>query len=455
MKALVVLENQVVSESGSQQTVAGTRILGVTILERAIATTMEAGIRDFVIAGNQSRSVLKSSLNTLTRQGARISWLDYRPEESGTAVSVLRAKPTLTDPFLMLFPDRIFDPRIVKALAEHESRSSVVAAVDINNSRRHEDSPTEEGHRFFTGDRDGRVTNQVPVGIYLCTPTFFDHVAASVADGATEVTSALERAEPSGDVELYSLAAISAYVSKMRKDIAPWWVPVRTRDDLRAAQQILVNNASKNPSDALAYFVHKPVENWLVTKIARYPITPNQVSILVNVLAYTITGLFATGYLLPASILTFVVGIADGLDGKLARVKMMTTRIGSLEHVFDLLYEFSWIMAFAYYLNRSTGSASPILAALLILTFISFYRTVYDRFGKEMGRSLDDSGSFERLFRKVAGRRNLYNIAILVGVVTGYPMYALTFILMQSGITALVYSVSTLRQFHALDSGSG
>lgn len=185
----------------------------------------------------------------------------------------------------------------------------------------------------------------------------------------------------------------------------PWWIDIDVEKDLIKAKQMIIENASKAPSDALAYYVHKPIENKLVAFVSNFNITPNQLTIIVNILAYTVTALFFFGYLLPASILTFVVGIADGLDGKLARVKLKTSKLGSLEHSFDLLFEFSWFIALSWFLYQSTGSNTALLLCLFIILFIAFYRHVYDQFRRAMGRSLDDSGGFERKFRRIAGRK--------------------------------------------------
>ena len=245
--------------------------------------------------------------------------------------------------------------------------------------------------------------------------------------------------------------------SKMRKEITPWWIDIDTEEDLGKAEKTIIGNASKNPSDALACYVHKPIENKLVSWIANFSITPNELTILVNILAYGVAALFFFGYLLPASILTFVVGIADGLDGKLARVKLKTSKLGSLEHSFDLLFEFSWFIALSWYLFRSTGTNTPLIFCMFIILFIAFYRHVYDQFRRAMGRSLDDSGGFERKFRRIAGRRNLYNIPILVGIllVPLYSLnaliYSLVFIFFHSGITAVVYSLRAMKHMRAVD----
>jgi len=69
-----------------------------------------------------------------------------------------------------------------------------------------------------------------------------------------------------------------------------------------------------------------------------------------------------------------------------------------------------------------------------------------------MDRSLDDAGNFERKFKRIAGRRNLYNIPILVSILWGVPLHSLFFILFHSGITAIVYSARAMRHMYVMDS---
>jgi len=245
----------------------------------------------------------------------------------------------------------------------------------------------------------------------------------------------------------------------MRKEVKPWWIDVDTQEDFISAKKLIIENASKNPSDAMAYYIHKPLENRLVAIISNHSITPNQLTIIVNVLAYIVTTLFFLGYLLPASILTFIVGIADGLDGKLARVKLQTSRVGFLEHSFDLLFELSWFIALSCSLYKVSQNIIPLILSLFIILFIVFYRNIYDQFRKAAGRSLDDSGSFERRFKRIAGRRNLYNIPIFIGVIlslfysSSVLLYSLIFILFHSGVTAIIYSTSAIRHLRLIDIG--
>jgi len=210
----------------------------------------------------------------------------------------------------------------------------------------------------------------------------------------------------------------------------------------------------KGASDLLAHYVHRPLENMMVARLMHTSITPNQMTLLTNIVAYCVTALFYLGYLLPASLLSFAVGLMDGLDGKLARAKDMTTNVGKLEHAFDLLYEFSWLAALSLYLAQSMGEPTPLIYALLSIVLIAFYRYCYDIHGRVLGSSLDISGSFERVFRRFAGRRNLYNIHIFLAIMLGVPEYSLMSITIHAAITAVVYAWRATIHLRASDKAS-
>jgi len=207
----------------------------------------------------------------------------------------------------------------------------------------------------------------------------------------------------------------------------------------------------KGASDLLAYYVHRPIENWITLRLMRTSITPNQITLMVNLLAYLVAASYFFGYLLQGSILSFLVGLLDGVDGKLARAKNQTSRLGKMEHAFDLLFEFTWLITFALYLQRSLNSSLPLILASFSMLFISFYRYCYDTFSRTMGTSLDTYGNFERIFRRIAGRRNLYNIHILIGVLLGFPQYSLVSVMAHAMLTAMIYAWRTAKHLYAVD----
>ncbi|HEX54857.1 MAG: hypothetical protein DRO90_01655 [Candidatus Altiarchaeales archaeon] len=421
-------------------------VLGVPLIERAILTAKLAGIREFLIIVGYLGDKIKDNLGDGSKFGVKIDYIENKEWRKGNATSLLRAREFLKERFILLMSDHIFDERILKAIINFKSKSSVVLAVDRRESIRDDTKVLEKNGRIISIGKDIEEYNCIDTGIFSCAPKIFSYAENSIRNGRYELSDCIMEAARNADARIFDITGIDRYEPKMRKEIQPWWIDIDTVEDIKRAEDIIIENASKNPSDLLACYVHKPIENKIVSWIAKnFKITPNQITIVVNILAYIITALFLFGYLLPASILTFVVGILDGLDGKLARVKLRTSRIGLLEHSFDLLFEFSWIIALALFIYFSTKDSLPLILGMLILMFIAFYRSIYDQFRKATGISLDDSGDFERRFRRIAGRRNLYNIPIFISILLSVPLYSLIFILIHSGITAVVYSTCAIR----------
>jgi len=431
------------------------QLLGLSLIERVILTAKQAGINEFVITVGYLCDKVKAKLRDGNRYGVKINYIENSEWMKGNGFSVLRAKELLNGNFILLMADHIFDSRILKELVDCDVRSSVILAVDRRKPIQGDTRVLEKKGRIVDIGKDIEESDCIDTGIFLCSPKIFSYIEDSVKEGKKELADGIAKAAGSGDARVFDIGKVKSYASGMRKDIKPWWIDIDTEEDLRKAKKMILENASKNPSDALAYYIHKPIENKLVSFVSNFNITPNQLTITVNIFAYIVTALFFFGYLLPASILTFAVGIADGLDGKLARVKLKTSKLGSLEHSFDLLFEFSWFIALSWFLFSSTQSATPLILCIFIILFIAFYRHVYDQFRRATGRSLDDAGNFERLFRRVAGRRNLYNIPILVFILLGVPLYSLIFILFHSGITAIVYAARAMKHLHAIDKRKG
>lgn len=426
--------------------------MGLSLIERVILTARQVGIDELVIVIGYLGEKIKEKLGNGNRYGVKIAYIENKEWEKGNGVSVLKAKKALNENFVLLMSDHIFDDRILKELINYDTKSSVVLAIDRRKPLLGDTKVLEkEGRKIADIGKNIEESNCIDTGIFLCSPKIFHYIEETVKEGKTELAHGIAKAAKNKDAKIFDITQIESYASKMRKEIKPWWIDIDTEKDLIKAKEMIIENSSKNPSDALAYYVHKPIENKLVAFISNWPITPNQLTIMVNILAYTATALFFFGYLLPASILTFVVGIADGLDGKLARVKLKSSKLGSLEHSFDLLFEFSWFIALSWFLFGSTQSVIPLILCIFIILFIAFYRHIYDQFRRAMGKSLDDAGDFERIFRRIAGRRNLYNIPILVGILLGVPLYSLIFILFHSGITAIVYSERAMKHMYVMD----
>jgi len=88
-----------------------------------------------------------------------------------------------------------------------------------------------------------------------------------------------------------------------------------------------------------------------------------------------------------------------------------------------------------------------------MLLFDSFARHVSMQFRQVMGIALADYAPFDRRFRRFDGRRNIYSVYMLLGVVVGHPFYALVAMALHAVITGLVYVIRAGLHLRRADRG--
>lgn len=338
--------------------------------------------------------------------------------------------------------DHIFDPEIPKKLINSKFESAIVLAVD-KVSEADTKVLERDGTILDIGKKINHSNIAIDTGVFLCSPKIFDYANQAVKEGSSELADCVRIAGQSVDAQVVD---VSGHL----------WADVDTKQDFDRAKRLIVEDSQKKrgASDFVAHYFNRPIENAILYYISDWLfITPNRLTIATNILAWFIAYLFFSGHLGLGALLTFVVGVVDGLDGKLARIRWCSTKLGLMEHPFDMLYEFSWLVALGLFLSQSEGLL-PLGLVAGSISLIAFYRFCYDQFSRATGVSLDVYGRFERSFRRVAGRRNIYNVYILIGVLLGIPLYSLVGILLHSSLTATVYAYRAVVHLHAIDKGT-
>jgi CDP-L-myo-inositol myo-inositolphosphotransferase len=453
MKALIIAAGKG-SRSGSltkDEPKPFVRLLGLSLVERVILTAKEVGIDEFIVVIGYRGKRIKEKLGNGKRYGVKIAYIENTEWERGNGVSVLKAKESLKENFILSMSDHIFDSRILKKLINYDLKNSVILAVDKREPLPGDTRVLEKNGKIVKIGKDIEKANCIDTGLFLCSPKIFSYIQETVREGSEELAHGIAQAAKNRDAQVLDITQIESYASKMRKEIRPWWIDIDTEEDLVRARKLLIRNACKGRNDLLATYVNKPIENFIVGRLANTRITPNQVTILTNIIAYISTFFFLKGHLLLASLLTFVVSFMDGVDGKLSRVKLASSNIGRMEHAFDFLFEHSWYIALAIYLSKAYG-ISAILLCVFILLFDSFFYYCEIAFGKAIkDRPLVDYGRIEQLFRKFDGRKNSYILFILIGIVFNAPFYSLAAIAVWSFISAVFYCSRTIKHIYALD----
>lgn len=232
-----------------------------------------------------------------------------------------------------------------------------------------------------------------------------------------------ERISARRGLPIVDLSAESGAIFKNRSSLEKWL--------LRRAQK-RVHFTSK---------LNAPLENALVRLVGRFDwVTPNRITLLVNALAAVPLVLFLQGSFMAGSLAAYLVGVLDGVDGKLARVRGVASKLGLLEHTADTLYELAWYAAYALgCYNRALDTLALVLGfAMLIVN--SYIKHLYLQFQLASGATLKEAGSLGRAFARVDGRRNTYVLYFLLSSALGMPVYGLALSLIHAAITALVYT---------------
>lgn len=238
-----------------------------------------------------------------------------------------------------------------------------------------------------------------------------------------------------------SLSSLDPYSPELRGTATPYAFAVVTDADRERAWEVLFDHVQKRALDLPGQYFDTPFENFLVRRLAPTDVTPNQITLATLVLAGFVATLFAHGWLRVGVLLALVVGVLDGVDGKLARMKLATSKIGELEHVGDFLYENAWYLSLAAWFAAAAGSSAYWYGGLVLVACDLADSILYLVAQKRTGKMLDELTPFDRRFRAIAGRRNVYVMIFVLGFFVGEPLAAF--------VAAVGWAVTTVT-VHAL-----
>ena len=375
-----------------------TDLYGISVLERLVRTLDRCQFSQATIL-SPTPHLIERQLPPISqfRRNLRLT-ICSRPEGPLTTNQILAAWPHQTDYAMILRGDTIFDHRLLRALC---AQAQATALVDLNIPVSFQ-SLTAGATNILTGKFCGAAL------------VHRDWVAARQAPYEKAICAGIA----AHDIIPLDVAAQPAYSSELRRALRPIWFPAPSPANKGSAEQKILKAAQKGTPDFPAW-VHAPIENFLISKLAHTSVTPNQLSVFCNIVAWTVTVLFATGHLVPGMVLALIVGILDGLDGKQARVKVETSKTGKLEHWFDTAFEISWWTALAWYFYSSGRLPSAFHYLLLLFCAEAIDAVAKGSVLLTYGKLIDEFGRFDRLVRWVGGRRNIYVWILAIGIALG------------------------------------
>ena len=338
--------------------------------------------------------------------GCKLVFVDFRAEE--------RSDPFARDDAVVLVAaDTVLDPRLYR---------EIIGAA----------GPAWVGDR---PDRSGNLSSGEIVAVGLRT-------MSAPKGGTHDFMGGLE--------ERILVEELDAYLPDLRRTLRPYWVSARSGGDRDRAADLIMDSAQKGVLDLPARYLHPPAENFLARLLSRTAVTPNHVTFLTAITGFTATYLFAIGSYGLGLVLALVTNVLDGVDGKLARIKLQTSPFGNvLDHTLDVSFEFSWYLAMGWGLSCGVVSAGPFYAALGLIAVMIGTRGISGVYKLITGRQIHDHRAFDRAVRLVAGRRNIYVMMLLAGFFVDRVGAAFTLCLWWAVATLGVYLARTLVEWVA------
>jgi choline kinase/phosphatidylglycerophosphate synthase len=357
-------------------------ILGVPLIERVIRSAREAGADDFYVVTGYHGERVRTFLKGLSdRTGIRITPIVNGDWEKANGLSVLKARQYLTDPFLLLMADHLFEPSIAREMLEIPlAQGEISLAVDrnIRNSLVDMGDVTRvktEGGKINNIGKGLTDFNGFDTGIFVSTPAVFD---------------ALERcAEESGDTSLSGAVRVLAGEGRAKAaDInGHFWVDVDDPAAVRKAENVLLADLGDKPNDGpVSRHLNRPLSVRISRRLVNYGITPNQISLFSFLCSVLAAGLFALGgylALLLGGFLAQFASVVDGCDGEVARLKFQTSAYGGwLDAVLDRYADALLLFGLTWHAYADQTDSLILLTGFLAIIgsfMVSYTADKYDR----------------------------------------------------------------------------
>ena len=398
-----------------------TELCGVNLVERLLRILQRLRFRRAI--------VFSSTPEIIGAELAKRSWAreQITAQLVPTAAKLVTAhrilEQGLTARFLIVPANIYCDGRLLAALS---ARNSPTVLVDSN-------PPQSVQHLI-----------QNPSGPALVTRDFL----LTCSDSAPVIEELKQRID-AREIDTVDAAKVDDYIVSMRRHVRPFCFPAPAEQNRRLAERIILDSAQNGTLDLPACF-HAPIETAIISLLCKTRITPNQITIAGFIIGCSATAAFVLGRGGLGIVAALTFGIIDGLDGKQSRVKIETTEHGKWEHHLDYVIENSCWLAIAFHLWRSGQFPNVFyFFALLVGSHL------LDEFAKRRakmatGRLLDDIAPFDRAFRLIAARRNVYVWMLAAGFLLGAFPTSYAVICSWAAFSAAVHLMRSVRICNAV-----
>jgi CDP-L-myo-inositol myo-inositolphosphotransferase len=342
-------------------------VAGVGLLKRTILSARRAGIHQFVVVTGYRGLEIREAIDTDSQIDVEIEWVHNREWARGNGLSVMAARPYLNEPFILMMSDHLFDPDILSQLRTFPiAQDEVALCVD---SRLEDVLDMDDATKVVCASdrieeigKELKSYNAVDTGLFLCTPSLFTALEASVAQGEESL---------SGGIRI--LAARGAMRAMDCGD--RFWQDVDTPMALAHAEKELYRRLGKQTDGFVSRHFNRKISRQISRLLVKTSITPNQISVSMLFFSLLAGWLVASGDYVSLAIgglLFQFASIVDGCDGEVAKLKFMGSHLGEwIDTVADSLSYMGFFGFVVYGMYRQSGDPFHLTLGAAILAVVA------------------------------------------------------------------------------------
>lgn len=300
-----------------------------------------------------------------------------------------------------------------------------VRPIDDLNRLDHDESVliVDSGYVVETRALQGLIARP---NVVLRCPTNGRFAAAHVSPAHADLARSLidgHGVDAPASLDVLRPDELEVFDKSLRRSAPPLLEPVTAagRDRL---EDVLYGNAYKGITDVVTKFVWPRPAKHAVRWCANADVSPNAVTVTGFLLMLLAGALFAQGRFVLGLLAAWPMTFLDTVDGKLARVRIQSSRFGHvLDHGMDLLHPPFWYLLWGVGLG-GFGSATGIDRVGYDWIIFAGYvvgRLCEARFHSYAKCSIFAWQPFDSYFRLITARRNPCLVLLTTSVVVGRP----------------------------------
>lgn len=367
------------------------RVAGLPLLKRIILAAKKAGIKEFVIVVGYEKNRIIHDISS-EDLGVKIEFVENKQWMKSNGISVLAARASVNEDFVLLMSDHIFDPQTLQNLRQAPlKQNQALLAVDYGIQKVFDlaDATKIESHngQIQKIGKNLAKYNAIDTGMFLATPALFEALEAVKKDDNCALSDGIQYLAKTNQMGSFDIGQ-------------GFWQDVDDTASLKYAEKQLLNQCRKTTDGIISRHINRHVSLFITSLLIKTNLSANHVTGLTMVVGILSAVFVARGdywNVLLGAFLFQLASILDGCDGEISKLKLTSTKLGQwLDTLSDNL---TYVLFMVGVVIGAGYTHDPQIRLLGILTLFGVVMTVFVMFSYLLRHT--DSGSLLALQKEM------------------------------------------------------